>query len=94
MIVAALIRRGIVRELLLGHPGAFTTPHSCVEEVWERRVDWNQKGAPDAQIRDDLSWLAERIFVVIPHASFRDRVVEAAALIADRIRWVGATVTL
>jgi predicted nucleic acid-binding protein len=34
VIVAALIRRGVVRELVLAHPGVFLTPESCIREVW------------------------------------------------------------
>jgi len=37
VIVAALIQKGIVRELLLGHPDVFVTPEECIREVRENR---------------------------------------------------------
>jgi len=59
VIVASLIRKGIVRELLVGHRGVFMTPESCIDEVWERRGAWNRRQVLDAEIAEALSWLTE-----------------------------------
>ena len=83
VIVASLIRKGIVRELLVGHRGVFMTPESCIDEVWERRGAWNRRGVPDAEIAEALSWLTENIVAVMPRSVYRDREGEAKALIAD-----------
>ena len=83
VIVASLIRKGIVRELLVGHRGVFMTPESCIDEVWERRGAWNRRGVPDAEIAEALSWLTENIVAVMPRSVYRDREGEARALIAD-----------
>ena len=50
VIVAALIQRGIVRELILRRPGVFMTPDACVREVWENRDDWNRKKVPETLV--------------------------------------------
>ena len=83
VIVASLIRKGIVRELLVGHRGVFMTPESCADEVWGRRGAWNRRGVPEAEIAEALSWLTENIVAVMPRSVYRDREGEAAALIAD-----------
>lgn len=33
VIVAALVQRGIVRQLVLGNPGFFVTPETCILEI-------------------------------------------------------------
>ena len=52
VIVAALIQRGIVRELVLSRSGVFMTPEACVREAWENREDWNRKKVPEAFVKE------------------------------------------
>jgi predicted nucleic acid-binding protein len=83
VLVAALIQRGIVRELLLDLPGAFLTPESCAAEVWEKRGDWNRRRVPDAVVREALDLLTEEFVIVVPRSSYAAMEREAAALIQD-----------
>jgi len=82
VIVAALIRGGVVRALLLRSPGVFLTPESCIEEAWETRASWNRGEIPEDEIEEALEWLVERVLIVVPRSSYRDREGEAATLIA------------
>lgn len=73
VMVAALIQHGIVRELILGHPGAFLTPETCLTEVWENRPDWNRRKAPDDQVRRAIDALTADFITVLPRSTYRDR---------------------
>lgn len=83
VIVAALIRRGIVRELVLGHPGAFLTPEACIKEVWDNREDWNRRKVPEAIVKEALDFLTEEFVTVVHRSSYQGMEDEAAALIRD-----------
>jgi len=83
VIIATLIRAGIVRGILTGHPGTFATPASCLEESWETRGDWNRQGVPEDVIREALDLLARRVVIVVPDSEFQGRLAEAAGLIPD-----------
>lgn len=83
VIVAALIQRGIVRALVLDHPGALATPESCIAEVWDNRDDWNRKRVPEAVVREALDFLSEEFVTVVQRAVYREREAEAASLIRD-----------
>jgi predicted nucleic acid-binding protein len=83
VLVAALIQRGIVRELVLSHAGEFLTPDSCVEEVWDNRGDWNRKGIPDPTVRAAIDVLTEDFVSVVPRSVYVDKEGEASTLIRD-----------
>ena len=83
VIVAALIRAGIVREILLRHPGAFLTPATCMEEAWEKRGEWNRRAMDERTIREALDLLAKRVLVVVPRSALHAKEAEAARLIRD-----------
>jgi predicted nucleic acid-binding protein len=83
VIVAALIQRGIVRELVVDHPGAFLTPESCISEAWENREDWNRKKVPEVIVKEALDFLAEEFISVVPRSTYEAKEAEAAALIRD-----------
>lgn len=83
VIVAALIQKGIVRELVLDHPGAFLTPESCITEVWGNREDWNRKRVPEAVVKEALDFLTEAFIVVVPRSVYQEEEAEAAVLIQD-----------
>ena len=83
VIVAALIQAGIVRELVLDHPGAFLTPEACIGEVWENREDWNRKKVPEASVKEALDFLTEEFVTVVPRSVYRGKEEEAATLIRD-----------
>jgi len=82
-IVAALIRRGVVRELVLAHPGVFLTPESCIREVWENREDWNRRRVPDDLVREALDALTEQFVTVVSRPTYREQEREAEKLIGD-----------
>ena len=83
VIVAALIQKGIVRELILDHPGAFSTPEACIDEVWENREAWNRRQVAEAIVREALAFLSEDFITVVPRSVYREKEAEAAALIRD-----------
>jgi len=83
VMVAALIQHGIVRELILGHPGAFLTPETCLTEVWENRSDWNRREVPDDQVRRAIDALTADFITVLPRSTYRDMETEASTLISD-----------
>lgn len=83
VIIAALIRAGIVREILLGHPGAFLAPASCVEEAWEKREEWNRQGVGEDVIREALDLLAKRVLLVVPESEFQGKRAEAERMTPD-----------
>lgn len=83
VVVAALIQRGIVRELVLGRPGVFVTPEACVREAWENREDWNRKKVPEALVKETLDFLTEEFVSVVPRSAYREKEDEAANLIRD-----------
>ena len=83
VIVAALIQRGIVRELVVGRPGVFMTPEACVREVWENRGDWNRKKVPEALVKEALDFLTDEFVTVVPRSAYREAEKEAATLIHD-----------
>ena len=83
VIVAALIQRGIVRQLVLANPGVFLTPDACVDEVWDNREDWNRRRVPEALVREALDLLTEHFIAVLPRLAYREREEEASTLIRD-----------
>ena len=83
VIVAALIQRGIVRELILRRPGVFMTAEACVLEVWENRHDWNRKKVPEALVKEALDFLTDEFVSVVPRSAYREKEGEAAGLIRD-----------
>lgn len=83
VIVAALIQRGIVRELLLGHRDVFVTPEACIGEVWENRGEWNRGRVPDDLVRETLDLMTEQFVAVVPRPTSGAREREARALIRD-----------
>src|SRR3989337_281457 len=86
VIVASLIRKGIVRELLVGHPRSFMTPEACIDEVWGRRSTWNRRQLPDAKIAEALSWLTENIVAVMPQSVYRERDGEVPRVLRGPVR--------
>jgi predicted nucleic acid-binding protein len=83
VIVAALIQRGIVRQLVLAHPGVLLTPDACVHEVWDNRVDWNRRRVPEALVQEALNLLTEHFITVVPRPVYRESEEEARMLIRD-----------
>ncbi len=83
VLVAALVARGIVRDLVIGNPGVFAIPDACMDEVWESRAAWNRRAAPDPELREDLDWFADCVVEVVPRESYRDREEEASRLTPD-----------
>ncbi len=83
VVIAALIRRGAVRELLLTHPGSFFTPETCVKEVWEHRRVWGRDNASDDEMMEEVLLLAEDVLTVVPEHVYSKRMTEAANLTDD-----------
>jgi len=83
VIVAALIQRGIVRELILRRPGVFMTAEACVREVWENRDDLNRKKVPETLVKEALDLLTDEFVSVVPRSAYKEKEDEAAGLIRD-----------
>ena len=83
VIVAALLRKGIVRELLLGYPGSFITPKFCIEEIWEHRDVWGRGCCADDELREVVDLLAADVLVVASEVVYYSKVRQASILTDD-----------
>ena len=83
MIIAALVRKGPVRELLLARPGSFVTAEFCIREVWEHREEWGKGRVSDEELMEELTLMAQSILVVVPERDYSPNEREAASLTSD-----------
>jgi len=83
VIIAALLRQGIVRELLFGYPGSFITPKSCIEEIWEHRDVWGCGCCADDELREVVDLLADDVLVIAFGEVYSSKAKEASFLTDD-----------
>ena len=83
VLVAALIQRGIVRELVLRHPGAFMTSEACIAEIWEHRREWNRRGLPDGVLKESVDALTLDLISVVPRSAYAHAEAKATSLTPD-----------
>jgi len=84
VLIAMLIKKGIVRELIINNPGEFITPDWCLEEAWEHRSVWNKNNLDDDDLFEILKELREYFVLVVPKDDYIEFENEASKLIQDK----------
>lgn len=85
--IAALIKPGIVRAMVIGNPGEWLVPEAIFEEVWEHRDAWNRNNLPDPQLHDILDILSEDFVIVVSERVYRNYTTAATKLVSDSDDW-------
>ena len=83
IIIAAIIRQGIVRETLLAYPDSFVTPEFCIEEAWDHREDWHRRGLREKELEETFGLLVEDVLTVVPESIYSPWLLEAKSIIDD-----------
>ena len=83
VLLASLMRGGIVRRILLSNPAVWAVPDLCLEELWEHREVWNLARIPDGRLADTLAEFAAGYLTVYDERHYGPRLEEAANLIRD-----------
>jgi len=83
VIIAALIKDGIVRKLIINNPGDFITPDWCFDEVVEHKDAWNKKNLRENEIDKILDDLKEKYVIPIANKYYKKRMKEAKNMIGD-----------
>ena len=83
VLIAMLIKQGIVREIIINNPGVFITPEWCFAELWEHRTVWNKRDLNDSELKDILEDLKEHYILSVPEDDYIAFEKEASELIND-----------
>jgi len=94
VLIAALIKPGIVRAIVLGNPGEWLVPETIFEEVWEHRDAWNRNKLPDTELHDILDMLSEDFVNIVSDRVYRDHTTTARKLVSDPDDWPLAALAL
>ena len=87
VLIAALIKDGIVRKTIIDHPGEWIVPAAMFDEVWEHRSAWNKNKLHDKELRDVLNSLIEDFVIVIADSVYHDHASRAKQLVSDIDDW-------
>ena len=87
VLIAALIKPGIARMLVIGNPGEWLVPEAIFEEVWEHRDVWNRNRLPEAELHGILDMLSEDFVNIVSDRVYRDRAPTARGLVSDTEDW-------
>jgi len=87
VIIAALIKPGIVRKIIIDNPGEWLAPEAIFEEVWEHREVWNRNKLPEAELHGILAMLSEDFVNIVSERVYRDHEPVAKGLVADIEDW-------
>ena len=74
VLIAALIKPGIVRQIIPSNPGEWLVPEDIFEEVWEHREVWNRNDLPEFELHEILDMLSEDYMRSPPARTFTRRV--------------------
>jgi predicted nucleic acid-binding protein len=83
ILMAALIKPGIVRELVIGNPGEWLVPEMIFEEVWEHRQAWNRNNLPDPELHEILDMLSEDFINIVSDRIYSEQEQAAKRLVSD-----------
>ncbi len=83
VLIALLIKRGTVREIIINNPGEFVTPEWCFEELWEHKQVWNRKNMKESQLKEIFEDLKEHYILSVPRDDYITNEKEASKLIDD-----------
>ena len=84
VLIAMLIKRGIVRELIINNPGEFITPDWCFEELWKHRNVWNKNKLDDNELLNILQELKGYYILEVPKNDYVKFENEASKIIRDK----------
>jgi len=94
VLIAALIKPGIVREIVIGNPGEWLVPEAIFEEVWEHREVWNRNNLPDSELHAILDMLSEDFVNIVSDRVCRGQEAAAKRLVSDVDDWPLAALAL
>ncbi|MBM4250222.1 MAG: hypothetical protein FJ149_12555 [Euryarchaeota archaeon] len=94
VLIAALIKPGIVRETVIGHPGEWLVPEAIFEEIWEHREVWNRNRLPDSGLHAILGALSDGFVNIVSDRVYRPKEKEARRLVTDADDWPLAALAL
>jgi predicted nucleic acid-binding protein len=87
VLIAALIKPGIVRAIVIGNPGEWLVPEAIFEEVWEHRIVWNRRGLPDTDLHGILDMLSEDFINIVSDRVYSGQASIARHLVTDPEDW-------
>ena len=94
VLIAALIKPGIVRATVIGHPGEWLVPEAIFEEVWEHRDVWNRNRLPDSELHSILGALSDGFVNIVSDRVYRQNEAAARRLVSDADDWPLAALAL
>lgn len=94
VLIAALIKPGIVRATVVAHPGEWLVPEAIFEEVWEHRDVWNRNRLPDTELHAILESLSDGFVDVVSETVYRPKETAARRLVSDADDWPLAALAL
>jgi predicted nucleic acid-binding protein len=94
VLIAALIKPGIVRATVIGHPGEWLVPEAIFDEAWEHRDVWNRNRLPDTELHAVLSLLSDGFVDIVSENVYRPKEAAARRLVSDADDWPLAALAL
>lgn len=83
IVIAALIKEGIVRRIIAGNPGIWVMPDTCFEEIWEHRDKWNRSNISDDELREILDDFVEDFVILVSDEVYGSKMEMAEKLVND-----------
>lgn len=83
VVVAALLKDGIVRSTLLRHPKTFACALESLAEIWEPRDEWNRRGLPKRDLTKMLRFLVRQTLAVETRRQPAEQVEALSRVVGD-----------
>jgi len=84
VLIAMLIKDGIVRKIIINNPGEFITPDWCFNELWEHKDVWNRNKLADNELTEILQELESYFILSVPRDDYEEFKKRASELIDDK----------
>ena len=84
VLIAMLIKSGIVRKVIVNNPGKFIAPDWNYLELWEHRDVWNRADLGDEELFDLVQEIRRYYVLEVPKEAYIDFVEESSGYIADK----------
>ncbi|MFA5772348.1 MAG: PIN domain-containing protein [Thermoplasmata archaeon] len=84
VVIAALIKDGVVRRILVGNPGAWVMPDTCFEEIWRHRGRWNRHNVGDNELKTILDEFVEDYVFLLSSEVYNEKMSAAEKLSIDQ----------
>lgn len=82
--MAALIKDGIVRKLVIENGGEFITPEWCYQEIEEHKEVWNRNNYPDEKLNSIIKDFKEKYVFPMNKELYLKKLKEASKIIGDQ----------